>query len=428
MSQDIVSVTLVLDERRSKKNGTYPVKLCICHKPTRKAKYYSTIFSFTPGEFESIWLTLKPRIIYHSVKDKMKALVDKAEKDLEDLTPFSFEAYDKKLYRSSNDSTNVFWHYNEKIQEFKRFNSYGTASWYECSRNSLQAYLKHLKTKSLDNLSFERITPKWLQQYEFFMSQDREEDGKMNSGKSKTTIAMYLRALRSVFNAAIEAKDIDREMHPFGLGKYELKEGSKVKKALSKEDLKVLFTSIAANPEQQKAKDFWFFSYLSNGMNVKDIINLRYGQIGPKSFTFERIKTQKTKKKAVIITVFISDFTRYVIQEYGNIPTGKKDQLVFPIISDQDSAAKRHIITKKFTRFINQHIKPLAIANGITGDISTYFARHSFATILDRKGAPTSFIKESLGHSSVKTTEDYLAGFQTEYQEKTAEETYKDLL
>lgn len=428
MSQDIVSATLVLDERRSKKNGTFPVKLCICHKPTRKAKYYSTIFSFTPTEFNSIWLTQKPRAIYHDIKDKMKALVEKAENDLEDLTPFSFEDYHKKLYRSSNDSKNVFWHYEEKMREAKALDSIGTSDWYECSMNSLKGYLTHLKEKKTDRLSFEKVTPKWLEKYEFFMSHDRQVEDKFIRANSKTTIAMYLRALRSVFNAAIKAKDIDSDLYPFGKGKYELKEGGKVKKALINEDLRVLFTAIPATPDQQKAKDFWFFSYLSNGMNVKDIINLRYGQIEPKSFTFERIKTIRTKKKAVIIKVFLSEFTRYVIKEYGNVPTGKKDQLVFPIISDQDSAAKRHILTKKFTRFINQHVKLLAMANGITGDISTYFARHSFATILDRKGVPTSFIKESLGHSSVKTTENYLAGFQTEYQEKSAEETYKDLL
>ena len=43
--------------------------------------------------------------------------------------------------------------------------------------------------------------------------------------------------------------------------------------------------------------------------------------------------------------------------------------------------------------------------------LGTYAARHSFSTVLKRNGAPTSFIKESLGHSSELTTENYLDSF-----------------
>jgi len=48
-SDSDLSVSIKLDTRQAKKDGTYPVKLCIYHKPTRKAKYYGTILSFYPG-------------------------------------------------------------------------------------------------------------------------------------------------------------------------------------------------------------------------------------------------------------------------------------------------------------------------------------------------------------------------------------------
>jgi site-specific recombinase XerD len=44
--------------------------------------------------------------------------------------------------------------------------------------------------------------------------------------------------------------------------------------------------------------------------------------------------------------------------------------------------------------------------------LTTYVARHSFATILKRSGAPTEFISESLGHKDLRTTENYLDGFE----------------
>lgn len=71
-----LSVTFKLDVRKTKKDGTYPVKLCICHKPSRKAKYYGTTFSFTPEVFKSIGLTNKPRKIYQPSIVMLKSLVN----------------------------------------------------------------------------------------------------------------------------------------------------------------------------------------------------------------------------------------------------------------------------------------------------------------------------------------------------------------
>ena len=59
-------------------------------------------------------------------------------------------------------------------------------------------------------------------------------------------------------------------------------------------------------------------------------------------------------------------------------------------------------------------MKAIAKTLGITNDVTTYAARHSFATILQRSGAGTAFISEALGHSSTKTTQNYLAGFEDE--------------
>ena len=53
--------------------------------------------------------------------------------------------------------------------------------------------------------------------------------------------------------------------------------------------------------------------------------------------------------------------------------------------------------------------------------ISTYTARHSFATVLKRSGANIAYISESLGHQDLKTTENYLASFEREEREKNAD-------
>jgi integrase/recombinase XerD len=59
-------------------------------------------------------------------------------------------------------------------------------------------------------------------------------------------------------------------------------------------------------------------------------------------------------------------------------------------------------------------MKVIAKELEISANVTTYVARHSFATVLQRSGVDTSFISEALGHSSVKTTQNYLAGFEDE--------------
>jgi len=415
-----INIDLKLDTRlrRKREDGTYPVVIYIYDTASKKAYYLDSTFHFTPEEFKSIWHTVRPRARYRADREKLKDLLEKAETDLEGTESFSMKDYKSKLGTPTTEQRNVYLYYKKRIDDFRNVKkSIGNASWYECSQKSLKTYQVH-KNDNPDRLDLDRITPKWLEGYEQFMK---------DSGKSKTTVAMYLRALRAVLKAAIEAKALDPHNYPFGGKKYVLKEGGKVKKALDLEDIKTLYRSQSKTPEQDKAKDFWFFSYFSNGMNIKDILNLRHGQIGKDSFEYERIKTKETNRKGKIITVFLNDFTREVIRKYGNPSTGHPKQLVFPVLSDQNSPERNHTKTKVFTRFINQHIKKLAIADGITGEISTYFARHSYATGLQRNGTSIGFIQESLGHSSSKTTETYLAGFPNVEKKVVSEKLFQDI-
>jgi len=92
-----------------------------------------------------------------------------------------------------------------------------------------------------------------------------------------------------------------------------------------------------------------------------------------------------------------------------------------------DSVLYEHTaISKKPEKLIQQEIQALRSNVTITPDLvfrdpyildflglkDTYFARHSFATILKNSGVSTEFISEALGHSSLSTTKNYLTGFE----------------
>ena len=113
------------------------------------------------------------------------------------------------------------------------------------------------------------------------------------------------------------------------------------------------------------------------------------------------------------MVVYLTDDAKSIIDTYRNKGTNNSEYL-FPIISEKDTQIVNHTKIKNFTKFINQNLKKLAISVGITGDISTYWARHSFATNAIRKGASMALVMEALAHNNMKTTQGYFAGFGDE--------------
>lgn len=399
-------ISLWLDTRRKKENGLYPVRLRVFTRTPRKQKLYPTKFDFKEADFKAIWETVKPRNEHKEVRKQLQAFLTMAEGVAEKIAPFSFDVFEKKLYRRAGDGGNVFWHYQQVIDELKKNNQLGTASNYELSLKSLKAYALFATRRTPEKLLFSQITKQWLTDYERYMLNEM--------GRSHTTVSIYLRALRTVFNRAIKATDIDGSLYPFGKDAYKVPAVKRVKKSLNKAQLKQLFEANPRTPEQQKAKDFWFFSYSCNGMNIKDIAMLRFENMDGNTIKFLRAKTIRTNKENLKeVLVYLTDFTKGIIAKYGN-PNPHPKQYIFPILNDAKGEADKRAKIQNFTRFINQNLKKLAIAEGITGDISTYWARHSFATNAIRQGATMELVSEALSHSNLKTTKGYFAGFEDE--------------
>lgn len=391
----------------------YPVRLRVFTPSPRKQKLYPTKFEFSKAEFTSIWETVKPRREHEEVREQLQAEVKRARDIAKNLEPFSFTDFEKRLFTSKGDAANVFWHYQQIIGELKRNNQLGTASNYELSLKSLKGYIEHTKGNTPEKLLFKEITKKWLNDFERYMLNEKQ--------RSHTTVSMYVRALRTVFNSAIKANDIDKSVYPFGKDAYKVPAVKRVKKVLNRQQLKQLFEAKPRTPEQQKAKDFWFFSYSCNGMNIKDIALLRYENLQGNTLKFFRAKTMNTNKENLKeVVVYLTDFAQKIIEQYGNTNNSPK-QYIFPILNDTKGEADRRVKIQNFTRFINQNLKKLAVAEGITGDISTYWARHSFATNAIRQGASMEFVSEALSHSNLKTTKGYFTGFEDDTKKELME-------
>jgi len=398
-----VFITLYLDTRRTKANGKYPVKLRVFTPEPRKQKLYPTIYDFTEKEFQNVWITTKPNKENREIKEKLQAIEKMAIDKADNLVPFSFEEFDQVLKTVKGDRQNLIFKYNSQIERLKALDQIGTAQLYELSMKSILTFAKEFSGKEVDKLYFREINSLWLEKYEKYMIETNK--------RSTTTVSMYLRCLRAIFNNAIADKDITQEFLPFGRRKYQIPNHKKVKKALDRSQLKTLLESSPQNPEQEKAKDFWFLSFFCNGINLKDIALLRYENLEGDKLTFIRAKTKNTTKtNQKSITVYLNAFSKAILEKYSN-PIEAPKNLIFSIISDQDSEINKFNKIKNFTRFVNQNLKQLAKNNGITEDISSYWARHSFATSMIRSGKSIEVVSEAIGHNDQKTTQKYFAGF-----------------
>jgi len=398
-------ISLVLDKRRIKGNGKFPVKLRMFTPTPRTQKLYPTIFEFTEKEFKSIWETTKPREEHKEIRRQLQLIENNAIDKAKELSPFTFEQFEKKIFRKQGEGENIFYHYSVLIEDLKKQGQIGTANTYELSLKSIKEYLIYLNGKEPVKLLFINITSKWLNGYESFMTTGEKK-------RSLTTVSMYLRVLRTIFNKAIQEKEIDIEIYPFGKRKYQIPAVRKVKKSLDKENLKVLFNATPQTIEQEKAKDFWFFSYACNGMNIKDIALLKYKDLNENKITYFRAKTIKTAKADLKpIVIYLNDYALQIIEKYGN-KNQQPNQLIFDIINEVQNIEEQQRKIKNFTKFINQNLKKLAEKNNITGEISTYWARHSFATNAIRSGASMEFVSEALNHSNLKVTQGYFSGFE----------------
>ena len=398
------------EKEKAKDNDLYPVKLRVYYREDRRL--YPTGVIISVSDFKRSYGTEKPQKDYKDIKFKLVDLEKKANGIIEKMTTFSFDAFEKKMFRATGDNDNAIHYYNLYIEQLRHEKRISTANNYNLSLKSILAFAKGNKTNDIKYLAFETITPAFLNDYEQWM---------IGKQKKITTVGIYLRPLRAIFNIGKAEGVINDETYPFGKRKYQIPAGRNVKRSLSKADLKKLFTfKVKKGSEQEKARDYWFFSYQCNGMNFRDIAELKVSDIQGSNIVFTRTKSKNTAKaNSKKIVVPVTKNIQLVLTKYR---TGvAKNDYVFPIFNLTMSAEDKHREIQNFIRFVNQHIKALAKDAGIDSAISTYWARHSFTTMAIRGGASMEYIQESLGHQDMKTTMNYWSGFEEKVKREVAE-------
>lgn len=409
-----VTAAIYLDTRREKSGGYYPVKLRINYQ--RKRKYYPLTktavngmltklqeFTYTGSGDYSIdedsfnkATAAKPRGKYAELAKVFNQIVSDADEIIKAMEHFSFDLFGEIFYQERNTQCNdVFSTTESYIRKLKDENRIGTSISYQTSLNSLKRFHK----KSY--LPFDAITVDFLKRYETWMIDDE--------GNGLTSVGIYLRQLRSIFNQRPE--HLKHIQYPFGRGKYEIPQPSGRNIALSTADLEKIFRCNLPVEKDQFYLDIWKALYLCNGINITDLANLKFSNIENGFIYFVRQKTSKTNRNTTEIKISITLKIREIINKWGN-KSKKPDDYIFPILRPGLSVIQKRHVLQHFTKTLNESVSATTSNLGISTKVTTYGARHSFATQLMRHGAPTEFISKQLGHSSLNTTRSYLHSFE----------------
>jgi integrase/recombinase XerD len=156
---------------------------------------------------------------------------------------------------------------------------------------------------------------------------------------------------------------------------------------------------------------------------MNDIFRLKYANIDSGFIIFRRQKTKNTDRNSKPIEIPILKKPQEIIDKWGN--EKKKGNYIFPLLNDKLEEEDKKKKIKQATKTTNSHVENIANELKIKTKITTYSARHSFASILKQSGQSIAFISEQLGHTSLATTESYLASFEKD-KKKEAQESLMD--
>lgn len=409
----MATVQKYLDTRRQKADETFPIKIRIGEG--KKAKLYSTKFSATETDFEKILKGGGNKTALKEIASHLDVLFDKAKHLVNEIFPFSYEKFETRFYQKGNRLDLIFL-LRKKSEILYKENKINNSNLYKQAAGLLSKYCQErLRT---DVLLLNDVTPQFLTDLEVWTNKIFRTDkrGEKQQKYSITTLGMYLIRVRAIFNDSISEGIISANSYPFHTPQnnkgYKIPKALNNKRALTKDQISQIFKYEAKNEGEQFAKDIFIFSYLASGMNCIDIFKLKWTDFEKDSFSFVRKKTAAKTGGRNIITIDLNPVMREIIEKHS---TKKgESEYVFKVFSPFANEVELQRASRITISKINANLKKIAKKLEIDEEISTYFARHSFSTNLMNSEAPIALISKQLGHTSLKTTENYLSEFSSE--------------
>lgn len=253
---------------------------------------------------------------------------------------------------------------------------------YQAAISQFECYLGERK----NSIGIEDVDSKLIEEYEKYLL-------KVHNVKKNTSSA-YLRPLRCMYNLAVE-QGLCNDRHPFRCAYLGIDKTRK--RAVKLDELKKVFAlRLKEGSELELYRDIFAFSFFTHGMAFVDIAKLRMDDICNGEIRYMRSKTHKP------IRVRIDCNARCIIDKHHV----DGDVYVFPLFDDGFSQREYDTVIHKYNRLLDE----LSQMAGLDCKLTTYCARHSWASIAYKEKVPVSVISTCLGHSTEEMTRIYLQG------------------
>lgn len=280
----------------------------------------------------------------------------------------------------NHEKTSEFEAFAENIIQTKRKEGHtALADKYQSSLNSFKRFLNDCHP------TFIQIDDQLIRSYECFLKQ---------SGVCNNTISFYMRNLRAIYNKAVQQGAVEQR-HPFahvytGIAKT-------IKRAINTNDIQRLKKmKLTPYSTEDQARDVFLFSLYTCGMSMIDIAHLKKTNINDGYIIYNR---RKTGQRIIIRW-------EACMQELADKYATNDSPYLLPILTDPTQNEERQYRNKYHV--INKCLKKLGQKLSIPTKLTTYVARHSWASIAKNQEVPIAAISEAMGHTSEQTTRIYL--------------------
>lgn len=263
-------------------------------------------------------------------------------------------------------------------------------------RHALHSFHEFTKCS---HVLFESITAELLKAYEQHLKKQ---------GASANTVSTYLRMLRSIYNRGVDAQIAPFQPRLF----HKVYTGidSHHKRALNVYQLHQLLYSKVVRKEMQQTQLMARAIFQLCGIPFADFVRLRQENIQSSVLIYRRRKT------GIAVSIELLPCIKHTLDELSAGKGGKEGNSflvgILPADIDTYDSSTRHKLYTSALRRFNRRLNQLAEHIGMNQHVSSYTLRHSWATLAKHQGSPVEAISEMLGHTSIKTTQIYLKGFE----------------
>jgi site-specific recombinase XerD len=395
----MASVKIYLDKRSKKRDGTYPLKLTVSHqqKPFHVSLNVSIpvenwIDDKIEGDFpnkaflnnyikarltgvENLLLRLKLNGTLNKVTPaRLKQMILDGTDSVEEEKP---ETVTGENYLFS-DHARVFM---ETIE------TEGTRKVY---RYTLDTIEKH---HDLQTLRFTDMDYNWLE----------DLDIKLRPTCKLNTRSIHFRNIRSIFRHAQKRKLLSKDIYPFD--DFSIKDELSEHRDLSIEDLR-LFRDHPVEPHQERYRDLFMLLFYLIGINLVDLLhveNIKNGRIEYRRAKTGRMYSVKLQPEAMEIINKYSPGEKYLLNfldtysKYEDFRRRFNKEL--KKIGDIEWIEQRTKTGRKVKKKVFTPLFP---------NLTSYYARHSWASIAAELEIPKETIQMALGHGARSVTDRYI--------------------